>query len=45
MSISGFDHLVSRPSHANRGFGMTPMEQGLRVGNAEFGGLNQRVKI
>ena len=36
------DHLISRPLvHANHGFGMTPMEQGLRVaGTVEFGGLN-----
>jgi len=35
------DHLISRPVvWANRGFGMTPMEQGLRVvGTVEFGGL------
>jgi len=35
------DHLISRPVvYANRGFGMTPMEQGLRVvGTVEFGGL------
>ena len=36
------DHLLSRPViFSNRGFGMTPMEQGLRVvGTVEFGGLN-----
>ncbi len=36
------DHLISRPVvHANRAFGLTPMEQGLRVvGTIEFGGLN-----
>ena len=35
------DHLISRPVvYADRGFGMTPMEQGLRVvGTVEFGGL------
>ena len=35
------DHLISRPVvFTNRGFGMTPMEQGLRVvGTVEFGGL------
>ena len=35
------DHLISRPVvFQNRGFGMTPMEQGLRVvGTVEFGGL------
>ncbi len=36
------DHLISRPVvHANRAFGLTPMEQGLRVvGTIEFGGLD-----
>ncbi len=35
------DDLISRPVvYADRGFGMTPMEQGLRVvGTVEFGGL------
>jgi D-hydroxyproline dehydrogenase len=35
------DHLLTRPViFANRGFGITPMEQGLRaVGTVEFGGL------
>tara|TARA_Y100000996_G_C22550557_1_gene653529 strand:- start:1457 stop:2698 length:1242 start_codon:yes stop_codon:yes gene_type:complete len=35
------DHLISRPVvFSDRGFGMTPMEQGLRVvGTVEFGGL------
>ena len=35
------DHLLSRPIiFLNRGFGITPMEQGLRVvGTVEFGGL------
>ena len=35
------DHLISRPVvFMNRGFGMTPMEQKLRVvGTVEFGGL------
>tara|TARA_B100001741_G_scaffold49252_1_gene37153 strand:- start:493 stop:1728 length:1236 start_codon:yes stop_codon:yes gene_type:complete len=35
------DHLLSRPViYSNRGFGITPMEQGLRVvGTVEFGGL------
>ena len=35
------EHLISRPVvFSNRGFGMTPMEQGLRVvGTVEFGGL------
>jgi D-hydroxyproline dehydrogenase len=36
------DHLLTRPViFSNRGFGITPMEQGLRVvGTVEFGGLN-----
>ena len=36
------ENLISRPVvFANRGFGMTPMEQGLRVvGTVEFGGLD-----
>ena len=36
------DHLLNRPViFSNRGFGITPMEQGLRVvGTVEFGGLN-----
>ena len=35
------EHLISRPVvFQNRGFGMTPMEEGLRVvGTVEFGGL------
>ena len=42
VHFKGFDHLLSRPVvYANRGFGMTPMEQGLRVvGTVEFGGLD-----
>jgi len=42
IHFKGFDHLISRPVvFQNRGFGMTPMEQGLRVvGTVEFGGLN-----
>jgi len=41
IHFKGCDHLVSRPVvFTNRGFGMTPMEQGLRVvGTVEFGGL------
>ena len=41
VQFKGCDHLISRPVvFANRGFGMTPMEQGLRVaGTVEFGGL------
>ena len=36
------DHLLNRPViFQNRGFGITPMEQGLRVvGTVEFGGLS-----
>ncbi len=39
------DHLLNRPViFSNRGFGITPMEQGLRVvGTVEFGGLNNPV--
>ena len=39
------DHLISRPVvFQNRGFGMTPMEQGLRVvGTVEFGGLKNPI--
>jgi len=42
IHFKGCDHLISRPVvFQNRGFGMTPMEQGLRVvGTVEFGGLN-----
>ena len=41
VHFKGCDHLISRPVvDANRAFGMTPMEQGLRVvGTVEFGGL------
>ena len=41
VHFKGSENLISRPVvHANRGFGMTPMEQGLRVvGTVEFGGL------
>jgi len=41
VHFKNMDHLISRPIvWANRGFGMTPMEQGLRVvGTVEFGGL------
>ena len=40
------EHLISRPVvFSNRGFGMTPMEQGLRVvGTVEFGGLKNQIK-
>ena len=42
VHFKGKDHLLSRPViFLNRGFGITPMEQGLRVvGTVEFGGLN-----
>ena len=42
IHFKDYDHLISRPVvHANYGFAMTPMEQGLRVvGTVEFGGLN-----
>ena len=41
IHFKGYDHLLSRPViFLNRGFGITPMEQGLRVvGTVEFGGL------
>ena len=41
VHFKGSENLISRPVvHANRGFAMTPMEQGLRVvGTVEFGGL------
>ena len=41
IHFKGYDHLLSRPViFSNRGFGITPMEQGLRVvGTVEFGGL------
>jgi D-hydroxyproline dehydrogenase len=42
VHFKGHDHLLSRPViFLNRGFAITPMEQGLRVvGTVEFGGLN-----
>ena len=42
VHFKGYDNLLSRPViFLNRGFGITPMEQGLRVvGTVEFGGLN-----
>ena len=45
IHFKGCDHLISRPVvFQNRGFGMTPMEQGLRVvGTVEFGGLNNPI--
>ena len=41
IHFKGCEHLLSRPViFQNRGFGITPMEQGLRVvGTVEFGGL------
>ena len=45
IHFKGYDHLISRPVvFTNRGFGMTPMEQGLRVvGTVEFGGLENPI--
>ena len=45
IHFKGCDHLISRPIvFQNRGFGMTPMEQGLRVvGTVEFGGLKNQI--
>ena len=42
IHFKGYDHLISRPVvFLNRAFGITPMEQGLRVvGTVEFGGLD-----
>ena len=42
VHFKGCEHLLNRPViFQNRGFGITPMEQGLRVvGTVEFGGLN-----
>ena len=42
IHFKDFDHLISRPIvYSNRGFGMSPMDQGLRVvGTVEFGGLD-----
>ncbi len=41
IHFKNHQHLISRPVvFSNRGFGMTPMQQGLRVvGTVEFGGL------
>ena len=41
VHFKGYDDLLTRPViFLNRGFGITPMEQGLRVvGTVEFGGL------
>ena len=40
VHFKGYDHLITRPVvYSNRGFGMSPMDQGLRVvGTVEFGG-------
>ena len=45
IHFKGCDHLISRPVvFQNRGFGMTPMEKGLRVvGTVEFGGLENQL--
>jgi len=42
VHFKGHDYLLSRPIiFLNKGFGITPMEQGLRVvGTVEFGGLD-----
>ena len=42
VHFKNHDHLLSRPViFLNKGFGITPMEQGLRVvGTVEFGGLD-----
>ena len=42
IHFKDYDHLLSRPViFLNKGFGMTPMEPGLRaVGTVEFGGLD-----
>jgi len=42
VHFKGHDHLLSRPViYLNKAFGITPMEQGLRVvGTVEFGGLD-----
>ncbi len=45
VHFKNYDHLLSRPViFLNRGFGITPMEQGLRVvGTVEFGGLKNPI--
>jgi glycine/D-amino acid oxidase-like deaminating enzyme len=45
VHFKGCDNLLSRPViFSNRGFGITPMEQGLRVvGTVEFGGLDSPI--
>ena len=45
VHFNNYDHLLSRPViFLNKGFGITPMEQGLRVvGTVEFGGLKNPI--
>ena len=45
VHFKNHDHLLSRPViFLNKGFGITPMEQGLRVvGTVEFGGLKNSI--
>jgi D-amino-acid dehydrogenase len=45
VHFKGHDHLLTRPViFLNKGFGITPMEPGLRVvGTVEFGGLNNPI--
>ena len=45
IHFKNYSHLLSRPVvWANRGFGITPMDQGLRVvGTVEFGGLKNTI--
>jgi len=45
VHFKDYDHLISRPIiFLNQGFGMTPMDQGLRVvGTVEFGGLKNPI--
>jgi len=45
VHFKGYDHLLSRPViFLNKGFGITPMDQGLRVvGTVEFGGLDNPI--
>ena len=46
VHFKGKDHLINRPViFLDRGFGMTPMNQGLRaVGTVELGGLKPSIK-
>ena len=44
VHFENMDHLISRPVILDRGFGMTPMNQGLRaVGTVELGGLENPI--